>query len=291
MKPDLLYLQSTTIPSSIISFFRQYKMLLSTILTLGLLGSVNAASSSGCGKTPALANGVHKINGREYILKVPDNYDSNKPHHLVFALHWRGGNMYSVVNGDSIQPWYGLESRAQGSAILVAPNGKNAGWANNNGEDVALIDAIIKEVESGLCVDPSSRFATGFSWGGGMSYALACSRAKEFKAVSVLSGGVISGCEGGNDPIAYLGIHGISDSVLPFDGGVNLANKFVGNNKCQPATISKPWPGSGSSVRTDFRGCSKPVSFIAYDGGHVGAPLGVQSSLAPDATWKFFMNA
>lgn len=124
-----------------------------------------------------------------------------------------------------------------------------------------------------------------------MSYSLACSRAKQFKAVSVLSGGVISGCDGGNDPIAYLGIHGINDPVLPFDGGVSLANKFVGNNKCQPANIGKPGSGSHSSVRTDFHGCSKPVSFIAYDGGHDGAPLGVQSSLAPDATWQFFMAA
>ncbi|CAG8125247.1 unnamed protein product [Penicillium nalgiovense] len=266
-------------------------MILPVLLSLGLLSSANAAASSGCGKQPTLTNGVHTINGREYILKVPDNYDPNKPHHLVFGLHWRGGNMNSVANGDSIQPWYGLESRAQGSAILVSPNGKNAGWANTNGEDVALIDAIIQQVEGDLCVDSSSRFATGFSWGGGMSYALACSRAKEFKAVSVLSGGLISGCEGGYDPIAYLGIHGINDQVLPFDGGVTLANKFVGNNKCQPTNIGKPASGSGGFVRSDFEGCSKPVSFIAYDGGHVGAPLGVGSSLAPDATWEFFMAA
>ncbi|KAJ5416177.1 hypothetical protein N7465_004872 [Penicillium sp. CMV-2018d] len=266
-------------------------MLLPTLLALGLPILADAAGSSGCGKPPTLTNGVHNINGRQYTLKIPEGYDANKPHHLVFGLHWRGGNMGNVVNGESIQPWYGLESRAQGSAILVAPNGKNAGWANTNGEDVALIDAIIKQVEGDLCVDQSSRFATGFSWGGGMSYALACSRAKEFKAVSVLSGGVISGCEGGHDPIAYLGIHGINDPVLPFDGGVNLANKFIQNNKCQPANIAKPASGSRSSVRTDFHGCSKPVSFIAYDGGHDGAPLGVASSLAPDATWEFFMAA
>jgi poly(3-hydroxybutyrate) depolymerase len=266
-------------------------MILPTLLALGLLASADAAASPGCGKQPTLNNGVHNINGREYTLKVPANYDSSKPHHLVFGLHWRGGNMNNVVNGDSIQPWYGLESRAQGSAIFVAPNGKSAGWANVNGEDVAFIDAIIKQVEGDLCVDQSSRFATGFSWGGGMSYALACSRAKEFRAVSVLSGGVISGCEGGHDPIAYLGIHGISDGVLPFDGGVGLANRFLQNNKCQPGSVGKPAPGSGGFVRSDAKGCSKPVSFIAYDGGHVGAPLGVQSSLAPDATWKFFMAA
>lgn len=199
--------------------------------------------------------------------------------------------MWNILDGQSVQPWYGLETHAQGSTIFVAPNGKNAGWANNGGEDVAFIDAITKQVESDLCVDQSSRFATGFSWGGGMSYSLACSRAKQFKAVSVLSGGVISGCDGGNDPIAYLGIHGINDGVLPFQGGVNLVQKFVKNNRCQQANIGTPQSGSHSSVRTDFKGCSKPVSFIAYDGGHVAAPLGVGSSLPPDATWTFFMAA
>ncbi|KAL5042896.1 Feruloyl esterase C [Aspergillus fruticulosus] len=266
-------------------------VLLPTLLALGAFTPVHGANSPGCGKQPTLTNGVHQINGREYVLKVPDGYDPSSPHHLVFGLHWRGGNMYNVVNGDSIQPWYGLEARAQESAIFVAPNGLNAGWANTNGEDVAFIDAIMEQVEDDLCVDQASRFATGFSWGGGMSYALACARAAEFRAVSVLSGGLISGCDGGNDPIAYLGIHGINDPVLPLDGGVALASTFVSNNRCQPTEIGQPAPGSGGSVRTDFSGCSHPVSFIAYDGGHDGAPLGVGSSLAPDATWEFFMAA
>jgi poly(3-hydroxybutyrate) depolymerase len=88
--------------------------------------------------------------------------------------------MNSVANGDSIQPWYGLKSREKGSAILVAPTGENAGWVSTSGEDVALIDAIMKQIEGDLCVDPTSRFVTGFSWGGGMIFALACSRAKGF---------------------------------------------------------------------------------------------------------------
>ncbi|OJJ57406.1 hypothetical protein ASPSYDRAFT_154482 [Aspergillus sydowii CBS 593.65] len=266
-------------------------MLLPAALALSLVTSVHAANSPGCGKQPTLASGVQYINDREYILKIPDNYDPAKPHHLVFGLHWRGGNMNSVVDGQSVEPWYGLETRAQGSAILVAPNGRDAGWANPNGEDVALIDAIIEQVEGDLCVDQSSRFSTGFSWGGGMSYALACARANEFRAVSVLSGGVISGCDGGEDPIAYLGIHGINDPVLPFDGGVTLAQQFAANNGCSPTDIGRPDAGSAGSVRTDFTGCSRPVSFVAYDGGHDAAPLGVGNPLAPDATWEFFMAA
>ncbi|GAB1213007.1 hypothetical protein ATERTT37_002156 [Aspergillus terreus] len=262
-----------------------------TTITLGSLLTSAVAQSSGCGKQPTLTNGVQNINGREYILNIPEGYDSSKQYKLIFGLHWLGGSMNDVVSGNSIEPWYGLESRAEGSAIFVAPNGLNAGWANNGGEDTALMDAIIEAVEADLCIDQSSRFATGFSFGGGMSYALACARASKFRAVSVLSGGVISGCDGGNDPIAYLGIHGINDPVLPIDGGIEMANKFVQNNGCQSADVGRPNSGSGQSVRTDFQGCSRPVSFIAYDGGHEGAPLGVGNPLAPDATWEFFTGA
>lgn len=246
------------------------------------------AQSAGCGNQPTLTSGIHNINGREFTLRIPDGYDSSTPYSLVFGFHWRGGSMYDVADGNSIEPWYGLETRAQGSAIFVAPNGYNNGWANNGGEDVRFVDEIIEYIENDLCVDQDSRFATGFSWGGGMSYSLACSRASSFKAVAVIAGGLISGCDGGNDPIAYLGIHGISDNVLGIDGGIDLANTFVQNNGCQSTEVGRPNAGSGSSVRTDFQGCSLPVSFIAFDGGHTGAPLGVGNPLAPDATWEFF---
>lgn len=60
-------------------------MILPALLALGLLSSADAASSSGCGKQLTLTTRVHNINRREYILKIPDNYDSTKPHHLVLA--------------------------------------------------------------------------------------------------------------------------------------------------------------------------------------------------------------
>ncbi|KAF5860109.1 hypothetical protein ETB97_002016 [Aspergillus alliaceus] len=114
---------------------------------------------------------------------------------------------------------------------------------STNGEDVAFIVTIIKQVEIELYIKQSSRCATGFSWGAGMSYAFACSQAKWFKAVSVLTGGVISGYEDGHDPIAYRETHGINEPVVPFDRGVALADKFVGINYYQPTNIDKPWSG------------------------------------------------
>jgi poly(3-hydroxybutyrate) depolymerase len=259
-----------------------------TLLPLAAVASaVLAQSSSGCSGQATLTSGIQTIEGREYTLKIPENYDSSNPYRLIFGFHWLGGSMGDVVNGNSVPAWYGLDALSEGSAIFVAPNGIDNGWANQGGSDLAFVDSIIEQVEADLCVDQTQRFATGFSYGGGMSYSIACSRAGDFRAVAPIAGGLISGCDGGTDPIAYLGIHGISDNVLPISGGIDLANTFVKNNGCQAKEVAQPAPGSGQNVRTDFEGCSEPVSFITWDGGHVGAPAG---DFAPAATWEFFTS-
>jgi hypothetical protein len=66
---------------------------------------VTAAASSGCGKAPTLNSGKHNIQSsgqnRSYILKVPANYDRNKPHKLIFGNHWLGGTAEQVAGGGS----------------------------------------------------------------------------------------------------------------------------------------------------------------------------------------------
>jgi poly(3-hydroxybutyrate) depolymerase len=57
----------------------------------------------------------------------------------------------------------------------VSPNGLNQGWASSGGEDIVLVGAIVKNNDEKLCVDQSLRFATGFSYGCGMSHSAACS--------------------------------------------------------------------------------------------------------------------
>jgi putative heme-binding domain-containing protein len=106
----------------------------------------------GCGATP-LASGRATIDVggtmREYILKVPDGYDASKPYKLIFGWHWRGGVANDVATGSIIGgPYYGLESRAAGSAIFVAPEGIDMGWANTNGRDIAFLHSML---------DPSAR--------------------------------------------------------------------------------------------------------------------------------------
>ena len=50
---------------------------------------------------------------REYILRLPDDYDAALPHKLIFAFHARGGNASQVAGGGN-DDYYGLFSRAGG---------------------------------------------------------------------------------------------------------------------------------------------------------------------------------
>jgi poly(3-hydroxybutyrate) depolymerase len=109
--------------------------------TLGAGGSpaaVNAAAATaGCGGAPTLASGTHTIQSsgqnRSYILRVPANYDTNRPYRLVFGFHWVGGTMNDVDSGGTDGynwSYYGLRRLADSAGngtIFVAPQGINNG--------------------------------------------------------------------------------------------------------------------------------------------------------------------
>ncbi|MEU1784807.1 hydrolase [Streptomyces sparsogenes] len=263
-----------------------------------------AVASAGCGKDPTLTSGTHTIqsNGksRSYILKVPDNYDKNRAYRVVFGFHWVGGTATDVATGRTVETgtwaYYGLQRLANNSTIFVAPQGLNNGWGNAGGEDVTFVDNMISQIDGALCADTSRRFALGFSYGGAMTYALACSRATVFRAVAVQSGGQLSGCSGGTQPIAYLGVHGISDGVLGIAGGRTMRDKFVRNNGCAAQNPPEPARGSRTHTVTTYAGCSAghPVAWAAFDEGHIAAPqdgAGGDSgsrTWVPGEIWKFF---
>jgi poly(3-hydroxybutyrate) depolymerase len=250
------------------------------------------AASAGCGKTPTLTNGTHTIvsNGtqRSFVLRLPGNYDNTRPYRLIFGFHWLGGNAGNVVSGD----YYGLGSLSNNSAIFVAPEGLNNGWANSGGADVTFTDNMISRITNDLCVDTSLLFSLGFSYGGGMSYALACARANVFRAVAIYAGGVISGCNGGTQPIAYMQAHGLSDNVLGISGARSMRDRFVSNNGCTPANPPEPTQGSGRHTSYTYSGCRAgyPVAWHAFDGGHIFDPrdAGSSTSWLPGETWRFF---
>ncbi|RXW23315.1 hypothetical protein EST38_g2551 [Candolleomyces aberdarensis] len=243
------------------------------------------AGTAGCGRTPP-SSGTKSIGNRQYILQVPANYEPNKEYKLIFGFHWLGGNMNNVAPG-----YYGLRDLARESAIFVAPNGIDNGWANTNNRDTTFVDQILTELQNNLCVDEKQIFATGFSYGGGMSYSLACSHANVFRAVSVIAGAQLSGCSGGETKIPYLGIHGVQDSVLNVSQGRGLRDRYLRVNGCQSKNAPEPPRGADSNYMKTEYSCNAgyPVWWIAHGGDHIGSPSG-QNWMATQ-TWDFWTRA
>ncbi|MEE1943184.1 cellulose binding domain-containing protein [Streptomyces sp. TRM 70361] len=263
-----------------------------------------AADTPGCGRNPTLRSGNHTIQSggksRSFILRIPDGYDPNHAYRLVFGFHWLGATSADVDTGRTVETgtwaYYGLQRLANNSTIFVAPQGLNNGWANTGGEDITFVDDMIRLLDAELCIDTTQRFALGFSYGAAMSYSLACSRATVFRAVAVQNGGQLSGCSGGNQPIAYLGVHGIRDTVLNISGGRTMRDRFVRNNGCTPQNPPEPAQGSLTHRVTTYSGCAEgyPVAWAAFDEGHIAAPQdgapgdsGSRTWL-PQEVWKFF---
>jgi len=249
--------------------------------------NVALATTAGCGKAATLTSGTRSIQSaglnRSYILKVPDNYNNAHAYRLVFALHWLNGSASAVSSAG----YYGLQTLSNNSTIFVAPQGIDNGWANTGGRDLTLVDDLTGLIESSLCVDTTQLFALGWSYGGAMSYAIACARPTVFRAVTVLSGANLSGCNGGTQPVAYFGIHGTHDSVLNISNGRSLRDTFVRNNGCTSQSPREPGQNSLTHITTVYSGCRAgyPVQWAAFDGDHTPSPVDGSGSPNDARTW------
>ena len=267
----------------------------------GTAGSSGSVGSTGCGKTSTLTfttvpgeSGQNVGTGeggyvtiqsgggtRGFALRLPANYDRNKPYPLIFGFHWNGGTSKDVDTGGSngyVMAHFGLQKLSKNGAIFVAPQGLGNGWANSGGQDLKFVDDMVKLLEDNYCVDTTRVLTNGFSYGGGMSYEIACARAKVFRAAAIYEGAQLSGCEGGNDPIALWQMVGLEDTVCPVSLATPIRDRFVRNNGCtaqnppQPPR-APPYLSPGGHVCTDYAGCSSghPLRWCVHQSGHGNA--------------------
>ncbi len=277
----------------------------------GAGGATTSGKSAGCGKMPGLPSGMYN-NGqhipitaanlqREYILSVPGNYDNTKPYKLIIAYHQLDGDDNQMYNNK----YYHLQPLANDTTIFVAPNGQkngancssapSCGWPNPNGSDIALADAVVAAVKENFCVDTQRIFATGWSYGGSMSYKTACERPLGtgngfIRGIAVYSGAQLSGMCTPSKSVAYYGSHGTNDSVLNYDGGVTLSHNFATANGCtwmDPTKVT-----TGNHVCANFGGCGAgyPVEFCSFNGPHTPDPKdpNMQTSWQYQLVWDFF---
>ena len=207
----------------------------------------------GCGKTDHPENGKYTIDvdgtEREYLLRLPADYDPGKQYMLIFCPHWMGGNIDQVVSGQLCGgPFYGLEALADGKAIFAVPqglkSGSSTGFPNTNGRDIAFFRDMLDHFNSTLCIDQKRIFSTGFSYGGMMSFAVGCAMNNLVRAIAPMSGAFYSGCDSSSQgPIAVFQVHGDHDQVVPVANGRAARDYFLAQNECDPSSGSPVEPG------------------------------------------------
>lgn len=239
----------------------------STALASSSAVSSNSNNDSGCGIATQFSTGLQTItvdnSSRSYWIEMPPNYDRNTTYPVIVGLHWRDGSAADIYGWSG---FFGLKNKYNGNAIFLAPQGLNAGWANNGDRDIRFIRAMITEVQQGVCTDTKRVFATGFSFGGMMSNAIGCQMGDLVRAIAPMAGSLWSGCADSPHNVATLFIHAKDDNVVPYSAGEEARNVFLARNGCSTTTKLV-----GNNGCVEYEGCAsdKPVVWCGTEtGGH-----------------------
>ena len=251
-------------------------------------------ASAGCGKplsTFKTGTNTYKITSaglnREYIVNLPESYDPNSPHRVVFGMHWYNGSADAVQGWSK---WFGLKALDKDTTIFVAPNGTGNPPLWTQGEkDHAFFDDLVALFESNLCVDKSRIFSVGFSFGAMFSNSLAQTHQDVLRGVVVYAAADYNIYFPPNTgkPLAYMGVHGLKDPTCPIASGRSSRDRFVKNNECTvPATVPEAKSG-GNYVTYDYMCPSNyPVRWTTFDGKHTYPPNDT-GTWVYQLTWDF----
>lgn len=155
---------------------------------------------------------------RHYQLHIPPSYRASTAMPLVVSFHGLGGS------GAQQERMTSLSSKGDEEGFIVAyPDGVNHMWRTasrkNATEDLAFVQALVRDVSSRYTIDRRRIYATGMSNGGGMTNRVACDLADLFAAVAAVSGAynVTDSCNPAR-AIPILAIHGRDDRIVPYAG-------------------------------------------------------------------------
>jgi poly(3-hydroxybutyrate) depolymerase len=256
--------------------------------------------SAGCGKSTTVTTGKKTITStgqqRTYIIDIPANYDMNKPYRLFYASHWIGSTSEAVRD----QNYYFLKplaTAANDPAIFVAPQSDGSTWQQ---KDHALFDDILAYVKQNLCIDTTRVFATGFSFGGMITYSLSVNHQKDIRAavgIAPANYNIYLPAKT-RQPIAWMQTTGLSDGTCPWVNGTSTTQgakyiaieKATDNGCAVPATI--PTWQSGNHLCYDLPGCRAefPTKVCTFNGGHtnIANDPGSTTNWIPTESWRFF---
>lgn len=254
---------------------------------------------------------------RAFDLVIPASWDGATALPLVVAYHGGGGNRRAAQRVTCPDGEDGPEclvelATARGYAVVL-PDGSgnrplrdvrtwNAGGGDEEGgycasgaactrgiDDIGYTEALLREVEDAIPVDPRRVFATGLSNGGAMAHRAACELPERFAAIVAVGGANQHADSGGAcGSAAVLHVHGTLDPCWPFEGGGGDCLEQVGRktsveetmagwaqrNGCAATFVDTPLPDRDpadrtTSIRRTWDGCTVATEQIAIEGaGH-----------------------
>lgn len=243
-------------------------------------------------------------NARSFILCLPAGYNNAGKMPLIFVIHGGSGTAEGMIKLADFKP---ISERDK--VVLVYPAGIQKNW--NDGrpttpnqlgiDDVSFFNQLCDYMIANYSVDATKIYATGISNGGFMSSRLGCELSNRIAAIAVdaatMEATVIApNCNPGR-PVPAIYIHGTSDPLVPFSGGVMTAggtaggsilshfqaiDKWVIINGCNTSPITTDLPdiaNDGTTIKQRvFSGGtngSEVVSYVVLNGGHTW-PQGLQ---------------
>ena len=215
-------------------------ILLPTLITsMSCAADETGSRSQGCGRAaPATPPVSIEVGGRtrEFISVVPQAYDSDVPHRLIFAFH--GG----TTPNTRVRKYYRIEQNSKVPTIFVYPAGLIAAdgkysWYERSDprdhlRDFALFDALLEKFSSSYCIDLERVFAVGHSLGASFANSLGCARGAVIRGVGTVAGRIWDiKCSG---PAAEMIMHNPNDDLVPVSRGLRARDWALAQNGLKP---------------------------------------------------------
>lgn len=222
-------------------------------------GKPPAVPSAGCGKanpTPGSSSSPLMVSGHQYYVKLPTNYDPNKPYPVLMMFN-PTGNPLSWAEGNA-----GFETTGPKEAWIrayptMANNGN--GWGPS---DVAFFAPFYEQVLASFCVDKARVFAAGESSGGDFASILGCEYGDKLRATAPAATKAVSGyaldvptkrqCKG---EVTAVVIHGKNDNVVGPANGPKTRDFYAALNHCSTDTMQVPEYKDTLSNCVMYQGC------------------------------------